>query len=383
MVQLQTAQLSLPPGMIHLGVGQPSPSLLPLKMIRKAAEHRLCQPDASLLAYGAEQGDGYFRATLAHFLGDKYGETVDPDRLFITAGASQGLDLICTVFAKAGDTIFVEEPSYFLALRIFADHHLNVVAIPTDEDGLDVDALEAKLTVHTPVLLYTIPTYHNPASVSLPQSRRERLIRLSRKHNFIIVADEVYHLLSYSKPPPRPLACYANDGNVLSLGSFSKILAPGLRLGWVHGSQELLPKLIECGLVDSGGGLNPFTSGVVKSVIEMDLLAENIAHLQSVYRHRLAVLQSEIKEEFPETVTFLEPKGGFFIWVRLPNRVNARTLLKEARRENVAFLPGTLFSSCKGLENYMRLSFALYEEEDLRTGAQLLGKVLKQHLAEG
>jgi len=381
MVQLQTTQLNLPPGMIHLGIGQPSPALLPLSLIRKAAEHRLNQPDSSLLAYGAEQGDGYFRAALAQFLGDKYGEAVNPEHLFVTAGASQGLDLICTVFTKTGDTIFVEEPSYFLALRIFADHHLNIVSIPTDEDGLDVDALEAKLAVHSPVLVYTIPTYHNPASFTLPQSRRERLIGLSRKHNFSIVADEVYHLLSYSQPPPRPLACYADEGNVLSLGSFSKILAPGLRLGWTQGSPDLLQRLIGCGLVDSGGGLNPFTSGVIKSAIEMNLLAENIAYLQSVYTHRLAVLQAAIRADFPESVTFLEPEGGFFLWLKLPNGVDARILLKEARKQNVAFLPGTLFSSCNGLNNYMRLSFALYEEEELKTGAQLLGKVLKQHLA--
>jgi len=380
MVQLQTTQLSLPPGMIHLGVGQPSPGLLPLGLIRKAAEHRLNQPDSSLLAYGAEQGDGYFRAALAQFLSDQYGEAVNPEHLFVTAGASQGLDLICTVFAKTGDTIFVEEPSYFLALRIFADHHLNIVSIPTDAEGLDVDALEAKLAIHSPVLVYTIPTYHNPGSFTMPQSRRERLVQLSRRHNFIIVADEVYHLLSYAEPPPRPLACYAGDGHVLSLGSFSKILAPGLRLGWVQGTPDLLQRLIRSGLVDSGGGLNPFTSGVVKSAIELGLLAENIQYLRSVYRQRLAVLQTAIRQELPGSTTFLEAKGGFFLWLKLPEGADTGILLKEARQENVAFLPGTLFSSRAGLNNYMRLSFALYEEDDLKTGAQVLGRVLKQHL---
>ena len=380
MVQLQTTQLNLPPGMIHLGIGQPSPSLLPLSILRKAAEHRLHQSDATLLAYGAEQGDVHFRTILAQFLSDQYDDAVDPHHLFITASASQGLDLIATLFTTAGDTIFVEEPSYFLALRIFADHRLNVVGIPTDANGLDVSALEVALASHQPVFLYTIPTHHNPASVTLSQSRREQLLRLSRKHNFIIVADEVYHILSYSEPPPKPLACCEDQGNVVSLGSFSKILAPGLRLGWIQGSPELLEKVIWCGLVDSGGGLNPFTSGIVKSAIELGLLSEYVAHLQGVYAHRLAVLQSAIREEFPASITFPEPKGGFFIWLKLPAAMDAEVILVEARKRNVAFMPGARFSSCGALKNYMRLSFALFADEDLKTGAQRLGRVLQQHV---
>ena len=380
MVQLQTTQLNLPPGMIHLGIGQPSPSLLPLEIMRKAAEHRLCQPDATLLAYGAEQGDVHFRTTLAGFLSDHYDEDVDPHHLIITGSASQGLDLIATLFTQAGDTIFVEEPSYFLALRIFADHRLNVVGIPMDANGLDVDALEEELAARRPVFLYTIPTHHNPATVTLSRSRREQLLRLSRKHDFIIVADEVYHLLSYSEPPPRPLACCSGQGNVLSLGSFSKILAPGLRLGWIQGTPGLLEKLIGCGLVDSGGGLNPFTSGIVKSVIEMGLLNEYLSHLQSVYAHRMGVLQSAIGGEFPASITFSRPKGGFFIWLRLPDAVDAEVILTEAWKQNVAFTLGSRFSSCGALKNYMRLSFALFADEDLKTGARRLGRVLKEHI---
>ncbi len=380
MTQSQTTQLNLPPGMIHLGIGQPSPSLLPLEIMRKAAEHRLSQPDASLLAYGAEQGDIHFRTTLAGFLGDHYAEHVDPQHLLVTGSASQGLDLIASLFTRAGDTIFVEEPSYFLALRIFADHRLNVVGISMDADGLDVDALETALAKHRPVFLYTIPTHHNPATVTLSRSRREQLLRLSRKHDFIIVADEVYQLLSYAEPPPKPLACSEDEGCVLSLGSFSKILAPGLRLGWIQGSPEVLEKLIGCGLVDSGGGLNPFTSGIVKGVIEMGLLNEYLSHLQSVYAHRMGVLQSAIREEFPASITFSEPKGGFFIWLRLPDEVDAEVVLTEAWKQNVAFTPGKRFSSRGALKNYMRLSFALFADEDLKTGVQRLGRVLKEHL---
>ncbi len=164
---IQTTQLEIPPGMIHLGIGQPDPSLLPLALMRTAAEHRLSHDDASLLAYGAESGDGYFRLALAQFLTEHYHKPVDADDLFVTAGASQGLDLICTLFTKPGDTIFVEEPSYFLALNIFRDHGLNIIGLPMDEDGLMVEALEESLTQHHPAFLYTIPTFHNPSSITL------------------------------------------------------------------------------------------------------------------------------------------------------------------------------------------------------------------------
>jgi 2-aminoadipate transaminase len=188
---IQTTQLDIPPGMIHLGIGQPDPSLLPLALMKNAAEHRLSHGDASLLAYGAESGDGYFRLALARFLTAHYHKPVDADDLFVTAGASQGLDLICTLFTKPGETIFVEEPSYFLALNIFRDHGLNIIGLPMDEDGLIIEALEENLTQHHPAFLYTIPTFHNPSGVTLSAARRERLVQLSQEHNLLIVADEV------------------------------------------------------------------------------------------------------------------------------------------------------------------------------------------------
>ena len=183
-----TAQLNLPPDMIELGAGQPSPGLLPREFLRQAAEHRLAVSDVAYLAYGAEQGDGYFRHVLASFLSEHYAMRVNPADLFVTGGASLGLELICTLFSKPGDTIFVEEPSYFLALRIFADHGLNVVSLPMDKQGLVIEAIEEYLDRDKPVFLYTIPTYHNPSSVTLAADRRARLNQLSREHRIAVYA---------------------------------------------------------------------------------------------------------------------------------------------------------------------------------------------------
>ena len=367
--------------MIDFGAGQPSPALLPLTVLRKAAANRLDGKDAPFLAYGTNQGDGYFRAALADFLGGHYQAPVDAGQLFVTAGASMGLDLLCTLFAKPGDTIFVEEPSYFLALRIFADHHLKIIGLPMDAGGLIVEALEEKLTRHRPVFLYTIPTFHNPSSVTLGAHRREQLVDLSRRHNFLIIADEVYHLLNYAPETlPLPLASFVGSDTVLSLGSFSKILAPGLRLGWVQAGLPLINRIIDCGLLDSGGGLNPFTSALVRSAIEMGLQQTQLAILKTTYAERKTALSNALREYLPDTVRFVEPDGGFFIWLVFPEGVDTEQIRVEAQRKNVGYLPGVRFSSRNGLKNCARLSFSYFDVPQLEEGARRLGLVIKKQM---
>lgn len=385
---VRSTQISLPPGMIHFGIGQPDFNLLPMDLMRRAAEHRLSQQNPYLLNYGAEAGDGYFRLALAEFLAAHYGRPVDPERLLVTGGASQGLDLICTLFTRSSDrdcdrdcgVIFAEEPSYFLALRIFADHGLRVISLPTDEDGLVPEALEEALATYKPAFLYVIPTFQNPTGVTQPQRRRERLVELSRRHNLLIVADEVYHLLGYRAVPPAPLALYADEAPILSLGSFSKILAPGLRLGWIHGTPALVEKLALCGLTDSGGSLNHFTSALVRSLLELDLLDPYIEELKTVYAARAQALAAALRRELPEA-HFTEAEGGFFLWLTLPGDVDTPTLLDTAQRFQVGFQPGPNFSSQDGLRNAMRLSFAFHDIPALELGVTRLRQALDAYQA--
>ncbi|HRI56541.1 MAG TPA: PLP-dependent aminotransferase family protein, partial [Anaerolineae bacterium] len=280
----QILQSSISPAIIDLGVGNPAQELLPLALLRQAAEHALAQGDAASLQYGYEAGDFRFRTAMAAFLATQYRQPVDPGQLFVSNGVSQALDLLCTLHAQPGDVVFVEEPTYFLALRIFADHRLRVVGLPTDEHGLVIEALEEALTHHRPVLLYTIPTHQNPSGATLSLPRRRRLVELSQQHGFTVLADEVYHCLSYGDvASPPPLASFVDSGAVLSLGSFSKILAPGLRLGWIQGRGDRLQTLAQCGLLDSGGGLNPFTAAVVRSALELGLQGQHLERLRQVY----------------------------------------------------------------------------------------------------
>lgn len=372
-----TIQTQVPPDVIDLGLGDPSLSLLPLDLIREAAQMRLSQNDNSFLQYGAEQGDGYFRLALADFLRKGYDFDVKPESLFVTNGISKALDLICTLFTKEGDTIFVEEPTYFLALRIFADHHLKVISIDTDENGLIIEALEKRLTEFHPKFLYLIPTFHNPTGSTLPQEQRDRLVELAQEHEFILVADEVYQLLSYIQEPPKSFAAYidADVENVISLGSFSKILAPGLRLGWLQAHPEKVKRFNTCGLLDSGGGLNPFTSAIVCEVIKSGGLENNINKLINVYRARLHVMNIALRQHLPN-VQYSVPGGGYFFWLRLPEKTDAKELRKNAQFFKVDFRPGTLFSSRAELKNQIRLCFVHYEAGEIQEGILRLKECL-------
>jgi 2-aminoadipate transaminase len=376
MAKVQVAQISVPEGWIDLGIGQPHVDILPLNQLTEAATHRLQLGDRNILQYGMQQGNGNFRVSLAQFLSAEYNAPVDPDHLFITAGISQALDQICALHTRPGDTVIVEEPSYFLALRIFADHKLKVIGTPIDEDGLIIDALEEKLAKHKPVFIYTIPVFHNPAGVTLSTNRREKLVSLAEKHDFLIVADEAYQLLAYTAGPPPPMTYFDSSERVLSLGSFSKILAPGLRLGWMHAQPSLLEPFIGCGYLESGGGLNPFVSSIVNSVIDLGLQKDYLNFLKKTYSNRKVILSKALREHIP-ALTFTDPDGGYFIWSHLPEGTDTETLLETAKKHQVGFRTGIKFSSVEGLSNYLRFCFAFYGEADLLEGVERLSRIIR------
>jgi DNA-binding transcriptional MocR family regulator len=374
---MDVTQSHATPGVIDFGLGHPARDLLPFDAMREAAQRSFASGDPDFLQYGLEQGNPYFRAALAAFLGEAYGMPVAPEALFVSNGVSQALDLACTLFTQPGDVVLVEEPSYFLALRIFADHRLRAVSVAMDEHGLLPEAVEEAARLHRPRLLYTIPAHQNPTGVTLAAERRARLAEMSREHGFLIVADEVYHLLSYGTPPPPPLAAWTDDGSVLALGSFSKILAPGLRLGWVQAAPEHVQRFVGSGLLDSGGGLNPFTSALVGSALETDLQARHLARLKDVYRRRVAALDTALRTHLGGAASWTVPDGGYFFWLRLPEGMDAERLARHAAAHKVGFRPGARFSSCDGLRDCVRLSFAYYGDEQLAEGAARLGRALR------
>ncbi|MDJ0756425.1 MAG: PLP-dependent aminotransferase family protein [Ardenticatenaceae bacterium] len=380
----RVAQVAEKENVINLGIGQPEMAILPNEQIQAAMLEYWADPHPHYLAYGHEPGPDNLRHALATFLTAEADDPTAYDDLFISGGASQALDLICTLYTKPGDTIFIEEPTYFLALRIFEDHHLNMVAIPMDDQGLITEALENELKSHRPKFIYTIPTFHNPSGVTQSAERREKLVELSIEHNFLIVADEVYHLLHHfpDEKPPQPLASYVAHETVISVNSFSKILAPGLRLGWIKTAGIHLETLWRSALLDSGGGVNPFAAQPVRIMIESGRLKQYLIELKNLYRRRINALDEALQSaSLAKIVTYHKPLGGYFFWLKFPDDFDTEQLWSIAQTHGVGFQRGPSFSHHKGLKNYARLSFAYYSIPQLQEAISRLDTAVKAYLS--
>jgi 2-aminoadipate transaminase len=380
---IQFSQIVVPDGMIELGIGQPDRSTFPIAAVRAAAAAAF-DVHGEYLQYGAEYGDGHHRLALADFLTRTYGFRVDPELLYSTNGNSQAIDQISGIFAKPGDTIIVEDPTYFIARQIFADRGLQVVDAQMDSDGIDIDALGAQLaalrSAGTPArFIYTIPTFHNPTGRTLPVGRRQQLVELAAQYECLIVADEVYHLLhtGESRSVPPPMSAWVDSGYVLSLGTFSKIFSPGLRLGWVHAASPLLEQLVGSGLIVSAGGLNPVVSTLMTPMLHDGTVEDNITSLRREYANRIDVMHEALHQYVGDLMTWTKPTGGYFFWLTLPPGVDGLHLRRVAEQHGVGLRHGALFR-VKALAgpDAVRLSFAHYQAADLIEGCRRLGSAL-------
>ena len=364
-----------PPGTINFGIGQPSADLLPVDLVRRASRGFFDEAQPFELNYGVMQGDQRFLESLAQFLAAGYGARTLSSELFVTGGNSQALDLVSLVYAQPGDTVFVEEPSYFLAFQIFRDRGLKIVGVPIDDDGLCVNSLKQELESHKPAFLYTIPSYHNPGGQCTSAARRKQIVELAEQHDFLIVADEVYQLLYYSDPPPPAYGTMTASDRVVSLGSFSKILAPGMRLGWIQTSERLRSRCMSNGFINSGGSINHISSLIVRQTIDNGSLDSHIQNLRSIYRGRVNAMDNALQEHFSDIAEWTRPDGGYFFWLRFDESVDTVPLRSKALAVETGFQSGAVFSSKGQLSNYLRLSFAHYSEDDIREGIARLRAV--------
>ncbi|MEM7196244.1 MAG: PLP-dependent aminotransferase family protein, partial [Pseudomonadota bacterium] len=352
------------------GRNGPGLDILPREILAKAADHSLSQNDNTFLNYGYNAGDGLFHRALAGFLSGYYNYQPDPDHLFVTAGSSMALDLVCTRFTKPGDTIIVEQPTYFLAHQIFEDHGLKMIGVRMESDGMNLNQLERLVSEHAPKLVYTVPSFHNPTGITLSDEKRQRLAELSRHLDFIVVADEVYQLLNFSmKSLPAPMSSYSSVGNILSLGTFSKILAPGLRLGWIECNPEFRSRLQFTGFVDSGGSVNHFTSAIVRSAIELGLLQQVLDRYIAIYRQRVDTMHKSLLAREIEAVWEI-PDGGFFFWLNMGKGFDGRKLVETASAHDLGLISGDAFTTDGSLSQYIRLSFAYFGDSDIEEGMQ-------------
>ncbi len=368
---LPSVLVSIKDGVIDLGWGHPSSRLHPIDAIKIASERLLASDDSAPLQYGATQGFGPFLESLSGFLSRQpaYGIPVDPRHLFLTAGASQGLDLACTLYAPSGSTVVVEEPTYFVIEKIFRDRNLNVVGVPTDSQGMLVCELENLLTHGLkPSLVYIIPTFQNPTGLCLSHDRRTQLIALANKFDFHILADEVYQLIYFDELPPKPLFSFDQGNRVISFGSFSKILAPGLRTGWIHAAPEIIKRFSEAALTFSGGGFNHYSSALVREVIDLGLLDMHVSVLREEYSVRSDAMHKALRLYFGKEIEYMPPSGGYYFWLTFPEGFDSGQLLASAEKAGVSYRPGNAFSESGKFSRQIRLAYTLFEVEDLKEG---------------
>ena len=384
---LPDVQLFLRPGMVELGWGHPDPALLPASELSQAAQMALKRDGLQALSYGAEQGPGCLIEQLCARLGRLEGVTPPAEQMMITGGASQALDMLCAVLTQPGDVVLVESPTYHLALHVLRDHRVELVPVPSDDEGLRMDALERVLASlqrqgRRARLLYLVPTFGNPTGITLGVERRRALVALAERTRavdspgLVVVEDDVYHELWYDSPPPPSLYSLAPAGPVVRLGSFSKVLAPGLRLGWMLARPEIVRRCAGRGLVDSGGGVNHFTAHVVAAFVELGLLDPHVESLRASYRQRRGVLLNGLASHLPDSCRWMRPGGGFFVWLRLPPGVGSAALLPIAESAGVSYVPGSRFYADGGGGQYCRLAFTLLLLEELEEGARRLGSAL-------
>jgi DNA-binding transcriptional MocR family regulator len=375
-----TVQLAVKLGVIDLAWGQPDPALLPVAGMRRATQIALEKYGADTLAYGADAGAGPLLDYLRARIQNAEDHAVETDQIMLTGGNSDALDQIATHFTEPGDIVLVEAPTYHLAVRILRDHHLDIVPVATDEEGLRVNALqdtlaELKRAGKQAKFLYTIPTFHNPTGVSLSKGRRRGLVKIAAQEHLLIVEDDVYRELAYDGRALPSLWSLAPDGIVLRMGSFAKSLAPGVRLGWLTGKGEHIQRMAAGGLRDSGGGVNHFTAMSIAAFCENGMYDAQLEKLRMAYRSRRDALTDALEHEIPEA-EFTKPGGGFFVWVSFPEQMDTQVLRGRAPEHGVDFIHGSRFFVEGGGTNALRVAFSLYPPNELEEAMRRLRKAM-------
>jgi 2-aminoadipate transaminase len=377
------------PEIISFAGGLPAPEVFPVERFQEACQKVLSTKGASALQYGASEGYEPLREMIAHNMA-RYGIRANVDNVLITSGSQQALDLIGKLLINSGDRVLVEAPTYLGALQAFNVYGAEYVSVPIDEDGLRTDALETSLR-SGPKFMYVLPNFQNPGGTTLSEGRRHELVLQADKYGIPIVEDDPYGQLRYEGEHLPPLIVIDREnlrrdkeyliGNVIYLSTFSKTLAPGIRLGWIVAPPDVISKFVQ---LKQGADLHTatFTQYVVYEVARDGFLDEHVRHIRSVYRERRDVMLQALSEFFPPETTWTHPKGGLFLWVTLPEGIDCERLFRAALQENVAFVPGDSFYARNGHPPaaHMRLNFSNAKPEQIREGIRRLSVAVKVQL---
>jgi 2-aminoadipate transaminase len=371
-----------PPGIIPLTYGFPDPGSFPIEELIETAATMLRRQGRDALQYGPIAGPPPFVDLVLAKLGAE-GLSVSAQNLLITVGGSQGIDLVTHLLVDPGDVVIVEAPTFIGALQTFRNAEADLQEVPLDDGGMDTDALEVLLERlaregRRAKLIYTIPTFHNPAGVTLTLERRERLVALAARYGVMILEDDAYSELRYDGAALPSLYSLDPEALVFQVRTFSKILAAGLRLGYLVAQRALLPRLLQL-KVDVG--TSPFACYLATAFAAGDggplaRLTAHIADLRDVYRARRDALLAALAEYAPPDVSWTRPDGGFFTWVTLPEGMDAGALLAPAAAAGVSYIPGASYFARGDGRRYMRLAFSFLPPDELVEGIRRLGRTI-------
>ncbi|MDK2914791.1 MAG: 2-aminoadipate transaminase, partial [Thermococcaceae archaeon] len=369
---------------ISLAGGLPAPETFPVEVIKEITKEVLSKHADKALQYGTTKGFTPLRLALARWMEKRYGIPMSKVEVMIVAGSQQALDLIGRVFIDPGDIVVVEAPTYLAALNAFKFYEPEFVSIPMDDDGMKVDLLEEKLKKlkaegKRVKFVYTVSTFQNPAGVTMSLERRKHLIELASEYDFLIVEDNPYSELRYSGEPIPPIKHFDDEGRVIYLGTFSKIFAPGFRLGWVSAHPHFIRKMeIAKQAVDLCA--NPFGQVIAWKYVEDGHLDRHIPRVIEFYKPRRDAMLEALEEYMPEGVRWTKPDGGMFIWVTLPEGIDTKLMMEKAVAKGVAYVPGEAFFAHRDVKNTMRLNFTYVPEEKIREGVRRLAEVIEEEM---
>ena len=368
------------PGIISFAGGFPDPALFDVEGIRMASEHVLAANPGAVLQYGATEGWNPLREALSSHMAKK-GITATPDEIITTTGSQQGLDLIGKTMINPGDKVIVEAPTFLATIQCFRLYGAVLISAPIDADGVKVDELEKLIIEHKPKLVYLIPTFGNPSGATLTLARRKRVLELAAQYKVLVVEDDPYGELYFGKPPPPSMLALSSEvpGSrewLAYCGSFSKVLSPGLRVGWMIAPSKLQANAVMCKQFSDAHTSN-LTQAIAAQYLGLNRLDNALAAVRSTYAERAQTMADCLRRELGDAVSFSQPQGGMFFWARLTAPgADAAEFAKRAIDQLVAFVPGTPFYASNPERATFRLSFATADVAKIVEGVGRLAKAL-------
>lgn len=375
----ETLKLMATPGIISFGGGNPAPELFPLREFQEACRYILEHEGPQSLQYSVTEGYPPLKNYLVEKM-RKYGVPAEEENILIVNGSQQALDLIGKVFLNPGDTVLTDRPTYLGAIQAWNAYEARFATVPLDDDGTRVEQVEEVLKREPVKFIYSLPNFHNPAGVTLSLERRQRLVDLAAKHGVFIVEDDPYGELRFEGEDITPIVVLHKE-NTMYLSTFSKTLAPGIRLGWIVAPARVLGRLVQAKQA-ADLHTSTFVQMVANDICQRGFLRQHVKRIRDTYRERCRVMLGAMDKYFPKGVRWTRPQGGLFLWVILPKGTNSMDLLKAALEEKVAFIPGSAFYPDGTGLNTFRLTFATASPEMIEEGIKRLGRAIERQFGK-